>query len=450
MNGKIFSVIYVILVAISLVLLVLWLLNRNKGEGFTQQYFSSVSPEDLEDELESPIISARTNLFKGGLSGFFTDQKDVRSMPNFMQWIKNHVYVWPNSQDVCCATLEETPCNCDKFFINNSSCLDKQPYFFNTDFRKNIQSTLGSTHDVNCTMTILNNTYKLMRRSTELDVNNITTVTSPLDGNYFRLEVPSVKHLTLLRPLYISFNTIGLYEVMHEDAGNPTRANEFEKKKDANSFAYFDSAVDHGVIYLRPVDDSGIYPTKADNLARHFGKILDGKSMSCNIYYLSPETPLNMQDKVSKVFNFYINNSIYEMLGKKSAITFSLGNNINSNLARSVSISKSIDGNIQVSIDDEVYSYPMDFPFYEMERFDLMICYCYNTLLLVGFGEHKKKVRTIMIRHKVHKQFRWEYDNLKETFQSEAPKAFNSLINLYPLDIIPNFASIFDQLGYVY
>lgn len=451
-------VVFVILVCLALNLLVIGLLRKYWGpkkENFSQQYFSSLSPVDVEEELEGPIISKRINMFKGGLCGFFADQKEVRAMPYFEKWINDLVYVWPNAQDVCCTTLEEKPCNCEEYYINNSSCLDKRPYFFNSNFRNNLQSTLGSSSDGNCTMTVLNNSYKLMRRSSQLDIKDVMSVNSS-EGKYYRLTISGMdaRNISLMRPLYVSFNTVGLYEVIHEDMDSPTRSTDFEQKKGANMFAYYDSDGnddDKYVIYLRPVETTHMYPAKAANFTQHFNKVLDGKSMSCNIYYFNPATPLQVQDKVSRVLNFYVNRAVYEdLFSKRSSVTFNLGSEESYRHARSIRISKSVDGNIQVEIDDKTYSFPVDFAFYDMEKFDLFICYAFNTLLLVGFGSHKKKVRTVMVRHHVHKQMYSEYDNLKDTFTAEAPEAYSELKNFCALDCIPNYASLFDQLGYVH
>lgn len=452
MSGKIVYLIFVVLVCIMINIVALWLVRKfmiKRKEDFSE--ITAIAPSEVKDETAGPIISKRIELFKGGLSGFFADQKLVRKMPEFQSWINDHVYIWPSSQDVCCATLEESPCNCEEFYITNSSCLDTRPYFFNKNFRKNIQSTLGGAKNGNCSMSILSNNYELVRRNTDLKVKDIQDVTT-VDGNYYRLVLSpkNALHVAFLRPFYISFNTVGLFEVVHEDVDEPTRVDDFEQKKLANMFAYFEHPNSNSyIMYLRPVKNKKLYPSESKSLTGYFHSKLSKSDISCNMYYFNYKSQINTKDKVSKVFSFYINKAVYNSTFKDNNSVSVSTNDSNSQVANVVSITKAPDGNIVVEVDDHKYAFPIDFPFYDMEQFDLFICYAFNALIMVGFGRHNNKIRSVMIRHHLSKQFKISFDELKETYKSQSSESFKEISELFSIDSVPNFGALFDQLGYV-
>lgn len=463
---------YLLILALAYCVFELARTRLTKTEEFIQpEEADTIIEQNPSHKASGGIISGRFNYFRYGLAALFSDQKQVRTMPDFETWITDRVYIWPSAQDICCSTLDKKleVCHCDNYFVQNSSCTDNTPYFFGSHVPARIENTLGSD---NCMMSILGNNYKLSKRAIKIQTSNVTVKNGTGDGTYYKIKLTrDAIYLVLIRPLMMSFGTTGLYEVIHEDSRFPTKGSDYEGGKNANAFAYFDSDYipsdfseeqnprnSPASIYLRQIDDPAMYPVSTNakggagtNIAKYYNRSYNKNELTCTIYYINYVSPIKTSDKTSNVFNFYINNTIYNTVftENETSQTFYTDASENSEFISMIKVKRNIDGNMQVELDNTSFTFPTDFAFYEKDKFDLFIHISHEVLLLVGFSEHKNRTRVIVKRYNLDKRLEYNQETLSSTFRTQANSAYHALNRLIPIDGIPNFASLFDRLGYV-
>lgn len=425
----------------------------------------------VQDAMPSPgpIMSNRIFYFRIGLANFFTRQDYVtrKSLLEFETWMKDKIYVWPNYQDICCKSLDkgdaELDCACDNINISNSSCLDTSMRFHNEPRLTTIEGNIGAAKNSNCTMTILGNDYMLVKRSLGMKIKEIKQVDIGMMKT-FRLNITGqVALFALSRPMFLSFNTSGLYRVLHEDKNESSTESEYESPRFSNMFAHFDSTrTRDNIVYLKQVahdeiEDMTVFQETNTHIARTF----DPSKLShpVTLYYLNYRSEVKVYDAQAHAFNFFVSQKIYNTSFRLSNTIEILTGNERSQEIKSVQLQKTPEGLLELRIDGNLYPLPEDFVYYDptqYQRFDICFTISYDIVLIACYSidSQTRKNTCYLTRYNLPRNFRIPKADLLERIKTQAPDMFytmrNNLKDVMSVTSIPNYAHLAYSLGYVF
>ena len=422
----------------------------------------------LKDIVQGPIMSDRINYFRIGLADFFTRHGYVsrKTKLEFEDYIKDKVYIWPSYQDICCKSLDtgstDLDCACDNINISNSSCLDNLMKFHNEPRVSTIEGNIGAPKSSNCTMTILGNDYMLMKRSLKMKIKELKQVDIG-DNKRFRLNLTGQLALfALSRPMFLSFNTNGLYRVVHEDKNNPSTESEYEITNFSNMFANFDSTrTRDNIVYLQQVAHDEIENLHVfQETNTHIGRIQDiaKRDHPVTLYYLNYRSEVKVYDAHTHVINLFVNQKIYNSFIFANTIDILTGNE-KSQQIRFVRLHKSQSGILDLIIDDVSYPLPEDFVYYDpkqYQRFDICITISYDIVLIACYciDSVTRKNICYLSRYNLPRNFGVMKETALEIIKSQSPDMFymmrNNLKDVMSMTSIPNYAHLAYSLGYVF
>lgn len=448
-------------------------LRGQDGERIVLRGPQMISPDAydstrLKDVVQGPIMSDRINYFRIGLANFFTrhDYVSRKTKLEFDDYIKDKVYIWPSYQDICCQSLDtgttDLDCACDNINISNSSCLDNLMKFHNESRVSTIEGNIGAPKTSNCTMTILGNDYMLMKRSLKMKIKEIKQVDIGRNKR-FRLNLSGQLALfALSRPMFLSFNTSGLYRVIHEDKNNPSTENEYEIAKFSNMFANFDSTrTRDNIVYLQQVAHDEIEGLRVfEETNTHIARTQDiaKKDHPVTLYYLNYRSEVKVYDAQTHVINLFLNHKIYNSFSLANTIDILTGND-KSQLVRFVRLHKSQSGILDLIIDDIRYPLPEDFIYYDpkqYQRFDICITVSYDIVLIACYciDSITRKNISYLSRYNLPRSFGMKKETVMEIIKGQSPDMFymmrNNLKDVMSLTAIPNYAHLAYSLGYVF
>lgn len=433
----------------------------------SQLRLSRKNREDFfEDDM--PIISDRIYYFKIGLSSLFTDQSKLTKMADtdFLSWIKKYVYVWPNYQDFCCKSMtnkdDKIDCGCENINLSMSACPDESMHFFNEARINTIEGNVGAPRNTNCMMTILGNNYMFMKRSINITLTRPIDQVGTGDNKLYRLTlIGNLSSIILSRPLFISFNTNGLYRVIYEDYTKATGVDEFEPKKERNGFAYYDSTKNPQHIYLSKVKDDEIenkviFTESVSNIFKNVSPFQD--LHPATIYYLTHKSDVKVSDTDTHTMNLCINKMMYSSEFSTSNTIELITENDDAKFMNGISLKKEEDGILSLIIDNEnIYEIPSEFSYNNpntYSKFDIFFSFAMDVITIVCLGTESKTRRNVayVARYHTKKTFTMKKSTLKNALEARAPNMYNYM-ETYLKDTMnstamPNFAKLGYKLGY--
>lgn len=422
-----------------------------------------------DSNVDGPVRSDRILYFKIGLANFFTthDKLFMMTMPDFKSYINDKVYIWPNYQDLCCKTMDNRDssldCACDDINIHISSCTDDSPGTSNEPRAQTIEEVIGAMKKSNCTMTMFGNEYLLLKKSLVIRLSSPISLVGVGNNKLYRLSLSgSITSFVLSRPLLISFNTSGLYQVVHEDINNPTRANESEQKIHSNTFAFYDSTrVNDNIVYLRKINHDivpgfSVYTPTSTNIYNTFKP--GTTDMTATLYHLSYKAEVKLYDAITNTVNLVINQDIFMSAFKVNNVLELVTDIDDTSIPRTISIRKEFDGILHFMIDGVVYSLPEGFVYYDpsqYERFDIIYTYAYDILLITCLGVESSTRKNVcyVLRHELNKKFQMKKSTMLDIFKNQMPEMHEYMTRLRDVmnvTCIPNFAQVAYKLGYVF
>lgn len=426
--------------------------------------------ETFDQNQDTPIISDRIHFFRIGLGDIFTPQKNILNLSDkdFMDWITKYVYIWPNYQDFCCKAMqnknEDIDCACNNIHILNSSCYDDSMHFFNEPRVNSIEGNIGAPNTSNCTMTLMGNNYLFLKKSISLILYQPILQVGLSDFKLYRLTITeNVLSIVLTNPMFMSFNTAGLYQVIHEDIRNPTGMNEYENKKSRNAFAFYSSLnKEPKHIYLKKINNSESLNFFSDTNTNIYRTFEQNKRYTATLYYLSYKSEIKNKNSNSNVLSFVINDKSYindfKINNKIEIIT----DKNDSSHVRVFTVIKNDNGTLFIKInnynDEEIFYIPEEFPYVnaqQLTKFDICITYAFNVLYIVCYGVEKitrKNVCVCVRYHPQNKQLDISKDIIKNVFKNQASSMYyyveNNIKDVMNFTSIPNFAKLAYKLGY--
>ncbi len=432
---------------------------------------------DVEASTDDVIISDRIFYFKLGLANFFAQHQTLPRKTNseFMSWISENskVFVWPNYQDICCKSLEhenkeKLKCSCDNIHIGFSSFQDKSTRIYNEKRIPSIESSIGAPQLRNCTMTILNSDYHLLKRTYLFNIPEPIVQEGSNKSPIYRVPLQgSITSLVLSRPLFVSFNMAGLYMVVHEDFENQTVLNNNEDKKESNAFAYFNSTkTDKNFIHLKPIpsefEGKMIFPPTKKNIRENYSP--DRLQYPGTLYYFNFKSELKMYDADIHVLNLMIDEKLYnEEFATNNRIEIGTAQD-HTNYIQHILLTKDDDNILKLNLDGQIFEIPSDFLYHDPQKFmHFNICFTisHDILIITCFGAERIADKSAQMsvcfqvrRHISNKVFQMRKQRLMDTLTSRSPNMLH-LINgrlreAMTISSIPNYALLAYNLGYTF
>ncbi len=418
------------------------------------------------------VLSDRLLYFKIGLANFFTQHDGVLNLnqEDFMKWIKDKVFIWPSYQDLCCKSLQvenddgkkKIDCNCDNINLSIFSCPEKRLIIYNEPHLNNIEGSVGASNTDNCNMSILGNEYFLLKRSIILRMTEPITEHGLTQNKFLKLKVDGrLTSVVFSRPMFVSFNTAGLFRIIHEDARNPTLVNDFDIKKDANAFAYFDSNKTTGnIILLKKIRSDELGEKQVFNFSR--ANILHANHKTkanypCTIYYLSYHSEIKLYDASSSVINFVFDEKIYNENFRFGSMNTYFTNKNDTKFVEKIVIEKKSDNTLSFQLDNTEYNIPSDFAYTDpaqYSRFHIFFTIAYNIILIHCCAVENVTKKHVFISARYHhdKKFEMRKDHLLSSMQDQSPLMHEYITKKLSQNMnvtcIPNYALLANALGY--
>lgn len=425
----------------------------------------------IKADKDSDILlqSDRLYFFKIGLANFFTKQNGVSSFsnPEFVRWIKKRAYFWPNNQDICCKSLESEynlKCNCGYLHIADTSSPDPSAPYMDEAKYVSIQSITGPSNKDLCSVTVLENDYIFLKRSIILNVPHKIEEIGIGNNKKIRLHINGhIPSLVLSRPLFISFNNRGLFQVLHEDFNNQTQVNEYDNNKQRNIFAFYDSTKRNKLfLILKKVPQNAIegrtfYTKTNKSLVREHKP--QNPNINATIYYLNYRSEIKAYDSYTHTINLLISDTVYNDSFKlNDTFMFAGSEQNNTNFISTIGVQKSPEGRIIFLVDDKEYRIPEEFRYHDPQvfrKFHICFTLTYDILLIHCLGIEKNQNKNVCyaVRHHLSKRFKAKKSDILANITENIPEMDNIFKNktVKPsinVTCIPNYAILAQRLGY--
>lgn len=361
--------------------------------------FASLRPirEKFENSVNFNIISNRLKYVDYGLVNYFSQDSQKTRIKNGDTANNGtpYVFIYPNNIDIMCqATTLTDEFVCSDMNIGKSFMTDESPIYMNETKSIVISSFVKQSSDINCTMRIFNNEYKLMKRSILLDIISV----EPLMNNstnseaWFRIKVSgNVSNLILTRPVFMSINELGAFTIIYKKVSNDGESNMFVEYNSTKEFQYF---------YVKKIEDLKVFPftTNTINDRTISGKVVKviSNQTPITIYYPVFEKPLPFVNFDVNSFTIHLSKDKLER--KKiipTFITIAAGNeNPSTDKITSIEIAKA-DTNkndllYKVTINHQLTTttlfMPPDFVPQKYTAYDIMITYSFDIVIIAIFA----------------------------------------------------------------
>lgn len=445
---------------------------------YTREPFADETGTQEVVAKPSQVISNRIQYVKAGLVNFYAQMDNVDKVTEntFIDFIRLTIQFWPNYQDLCCSgTVQKTSgsanktvnCDCNNITILNSSCYDNALKFTNEGASKTI-SQIG-TSDNNCMMTILQNDYRLVKRSLNLQIGSTEHV-GPISKQMYKLVIGgNIAPFVLSRPMFISFNTLGLYRVIYDDYTNRnSMIDGFEDNKTRNVFAFFDSTKKNGYkMFLEKIKNSDYknFELYSDTPATING--MTGSSPA-TIYYVNYQRETKGANLIINSATFFVDNVMYDELFQNNSNISIVTGASNSRYASAITFTQNANESMSIAVDGETFNIPSEFVYYGTQnnflKWHIIVTYSFDVLTIVCFGVQKQLGNaniSYMVRYHPRRTLNMSKDTLLDTLQkrilsdgrflfmnkTKNNDYFSEVMNVTS---IPNYAFLAQTLGYTF
>lgn len=418
--------------------------------------------EEFQDSV-SDVSSDRIIFLKVGLINFFAQEKNVEKLglAALVQFAADKILFWPNYIDLCCKSTvviddngakKAADCDCNNISLLTSSCVDETLTFMNEKRVRTIQGSLGAPTHTNCTLTILGCNYRIMKRSIKMSVKESKHIGAHSTPRFEITMTGNVAPFILSRPIFVSFNMGGLYQVTYEDFRVIQTPSPDPLKR--NALAYFDSTSSEHRIIIKKITSDDVFGREMYVDTPNTISGMSGDT-AMTIFYVNFDNEVHQSSMTASVASFMLSDeTLAQVFQGRSQITFVTGAT-DSMFCNNIALRQRADGMLVVTIDDIDYELPQGFVYNgsttPMSKYHIVASYSYDILTIACFGvlTGTRKNVCYMVRYHTPKIFKMNKDDLLSAVK-ENGLWVNNMSDVFCATAVPNFALLAYKLGYVF
>lgn len=413
---------------------------------------------------QAVVVSDRIYFIKAGLVNFYAQAKNAigHNDPEFRTFAEPTAFFHPNYLDFCCKTTANSDgrpaCEeeCKSISLVTSACTDNRASFINEIRTSTISGDLGTATKDNCAVSILGNTYNLVKRTVNFDkvITDIQQVGN-VSQQLFRMTLTgNTVFFALSRPAFVTFSSAGLYRVIYDDVTKATALQSNEVPKRRHMFAYYTTLEKENYVYVQKVnaediEDFQMYQETTTNL------LTQKKENPITIYYMNYVSELRQPSMVANSVTFVISQYLFATVFKSTtSITISTDTENTQNMS-SLVLSQNEDLSLSLNIDDERYEVPDEVRYFEdkdLSDFHVIFTVSYDMITIVVLSRNSitKKNVCSMVRYHSNKVFKMDKALLETALTHHGLQIPENLADVMSSTSIPNYAHLALKLGYAF